>query len=283
MKKYNPNFKIQASVIGILLMLFTFVSCEDVIGVDLDTAPPRLVVDASINWQKGTDGSYQRVKLTTTTAYFSNIIPTVSDAVVSITNLNSGQVFNFIESESEAGIYECFDFVPIINDEYEITIVYNNETYKAKEPLINVPEIELIEQDVIEAFGTELIELKYYFQDDAQENNFYLSRFDAPSYLLPEFSVDDDRFTQGNLMFGIIIDDKLESGQETTISLHGVSEQYFNYMRILLSIAGGGGGGPFEAPPSTVRGNIVNQNNFDNFALGYFRLSEQDVVNYTIQ
>lgn len=283
MKKYNTNFKIQASIVGILLIFFTLVSCEDVIGVDLDTAPPKLVVDASINWQKGTDGSYQRVKLTTTTAYFSNVIPTVSNAEVFITNLNSGQIFNFIESETEPGIYECIDFVPIINDEYEITIVYNNETYKAKEPLISVPEIEFIEQDVIEAFGTELIEINYFFQDNAEEDNFYLSRFDSPNYLVPEFSVDDDRFTQGNLMFGIIIDDKLEAGQETTISLHGVSEQYFNYMRILLTIAGGGGGGPFEAPPATVRGNIVNEDNFDNFALGYFRLSEQDVVEYTVQ
>jgi hypothetical protein len=84
-------------------------------------------------------------------------------------------------------------------------------------------------------------------------------------------------------MFGIIIDDKLEAGQETTIAIHGISQQYFNYMRILLTIAGSGGGGPFEAPPTTVRGNIVNQDNFDNFALGYFRLSEQDVVDYTIQ
>jgi hypothetical protein len=27
----------------------------------------------------------------------------------------------------------------------------------------------------------------------------------------------------------------------------------------------------------------VNQDNFDNFCLGYFRLSEQDVVEYTVQ
>lgn len=283
MKKINPFFKINITLVSFFLMLFLLTSCEDVIDVELDTAPPRLVVDASINWQKGTDGSYQKVKLTTTTDFFSNSIPAVSGAIVFITNLDSGEVFNFIESNTEPGIYECFNFIPILQNEYEITINYNNETFKASEPLIGVPVIDFIEQDVIEAFGTELIEIKYYFQDNENEENFYLSRFDSPNYLVPEFSVDDDRFTQGNLMFGIIIDEELEAGQETTIALHGISEQYFNFMRILLTIAGNGGGGPFEAPPATVRGNIVNQDNFDNFALGYFRLSEQDVVNYTIQ
>lgn len=283
MKKITSQFKIKSSILGTILLLFAFTSCEDVVDVELDTAPPKLVVDASIAWQKGTDGSYQKVKLTTTTAYFSNEIPTVSDAVVFITNLNSGQIFNFTESETMPGIYECFDFVPVLNDEFEITIVYENETYKASEPLIGVPTIEFIEQSTIDAFGAELIELKYFFQDNPDEDNFYLSRFDSPSYAVPEYGVDDDRFTQGNLMFGIIIDEKLEAGQETTIDINGISEQYFNYMRILLSIAGGGGGSPFQAPPSTVRGNIVNQDNFDNFCLGYFRLSEQDVVEYTVQ
>lgn len=267
-----------------IILLFTFTSCEDVIDVDLDTAAPRLVVDASINWQKGTDGSYQKVKLTTTTDYFGTTIPTVSNAVVSITNLTSGQVFNFTENESNLGIYECFDFIPIINDAYEITILHQNQTYKASEPLISVPEIELVEQNTIDAFGTELIEIKYFFQDNPDENNFYFSSFTNPNYAIPIYDVDDDRFTQGNLMFGLEIDEELKAGDDVTIALYGVSEQYFNYMRILLTIAGsGGGGGPFEAPPSTVRGNIVNQDNFDNFCLGYFRLSEVDAVEYTIQ
>jgi len=283
MKTKQTLVNIKNAILSCVIILFTLSSCEEVIDVELDTAPPKLVVDASIEWQKGTDGSYQKVKLTTTTAYFSNEIPTVSDAVVFITNLNSGQIFNFIESETLPGIYECFDFVPVLNNEFEITIVYENETYKATEPLIGVPTIEFIEQSTINSFGAELIELKYFFQDNPAEDNFYLSRFNSPSYAVPLFGVDDDQFTQGNLMFGIIIDEKLEAGQETTIDINGISEQYFNYMRILLSIAGSGGGSPFQAPPSTVRGNIVNQDNFDNFCLGYFRLSEQDVVEYTVQ
>jgi len=54
-------------------------------------------------------------------------------------------------------------------------------------------------------------------------------------------------------------------------------------MNILLSQGGVNNGGPFQTPSSTVRGNIVNQTNFDNFALGFFRLSETDEEIYIVQ
>jgi hypothetical protein len=43
------------------------------------------------------------------------------------------------------------------------------------------------------------------------------------------------------------------------------------------------GGGPFETQPATVRGNVVNETNPDNFPLGYFRVSERDTLMYIIQ
>ena len=47
---------------------FIFYSCTDVIDVDVPDAPPRLVVEASIDWMKGTDGSEQII-LTNNPAY----------------------------------------------------------------------------------------------------------------------------------------------------------------------------------------------------------------------
>jgi len=68
------------------------------------------------------------------------------------------------------------------------------------------------------------------------------------------------------------------------IKLYGISERYFNYMSILINLAeGGSGGGPFSTPPSTVRGNVVNQTNEGNYALGYFRLSEVDTLDYIVE
>jgi hypothetical protein len=45
----------KAIQITVLLLSFLFVSCEEVIDVNLNTGPPKLVI-ASINWLKGTSG-----------------------------------------------------------------------------------------------------------------------------------------------------------------------------------------------------------------------------------
>jgi hypothetical protein len=101
--------KIYQLTLVVLITLFLS-SCEDVIQVDLDTATPRLVIEASIQWQKGTTGNDQKVKLTTTTGFYSQTIPTVSGATVFITN-SSNVVFDFIETPN-SGEYLCSSFVP---------------------------------------------------------------------------------------------------------------------------------------------------------------------------
>src|SRR6187402_2546578 len=106
--------------ITIIIALFFFASCEDVVNVDLNTAPPRLVVDASINWQKGTDGAVQKIILSTTTDYYSNVIPKVSGATVSIKN-SENTTFVFTEIPN-TGEYQCNNFDPIIGETYTLTV-----------------------------------------------------------------------------------------------------------------------------------------------------------------
>jgi hypothetical protein len=53
-------------------------------------------------------------------------------------------------------------------------------------------------------------------------------------------------------------------------------------MNKLLNIAGSSGGSPFSTPPATLRGNIINQSNENDYPLGYFHLSEIDTRNYTV-
>jgi len=77
--------------------------------------------------------------------------------------------------------------------------------------------------------------------------------------------------------------EKLKPEDTLTYTMSGISQQYFNYMNILLAQTGNSSTGPFSTPNSTVRGNIVNQTNFDNFALGYFRLSETVIEEYVVE
>jgi Domain of unknown function (DUF4249) len=267
--------------ITILLSGFLFTGCEEVVDVDLDTAAPRLVVDASINWVKGTAGNEQTIRLTTTSGYYETTVPPVSNATVYITS-GSGNIYNFTESASP-GYYTCTNFEPEIGQTYTLTVINGDQAYTATETLYAVPEIGNIVQDNEGGFFGEDIEVRFYYQDNGAENNWYMVRFDANVLAFPDYDVMDDSFTQGNEMFGIFIDEDLAPGDVLDIKLYGTSQRFYNYMLKLLEVAGSGGGGPFDTPPATVRGNVVNTINEGNYALGYFRLSEVDTAQYTVQ
>jgi hypothetical protein len=267
--------------ITLILIAVFFSSCEKVIDVDLDTAPPKLVIDAAIKWTKGTIGNEQKIKLSTTTDYFSNTIPAVSGATVFITDA-ANNVFNFTETAG-TGVYLCSNFAPVLNGNYVLTVVHNGETYTASETLKPVPAIDFIDQKNDGGFTGEDIEIKAFFTDNGATDDFYLFRFKASFSAIPNYGVAEDKFFQGNQIFGLYTHEDLETGQNIDISIAGISQRYYNYMNILTSIAGSNGGSPFQSPPATVRGNIVNVANEANFALGYFSLSEVDFRNYQVE
>jgi Domain of unknown function (DUF4249) len=267
--------------LALILFTISFSSCEDVVDVDLNTAAPRLVIDASIKWQKGTSGNEQKIKLTTTTDYFSNVIPAVSGATVFITD-SSNTVFDFIETPS-TGEYICSNFTPVINETYTLTVQVLGNTYTATQKLLATPVIESIEQTTVDGFAGEEIQIKFFYQDNGLEDNFYLIGFKNSSKTFPEYGVIEDEFFQGNEMFGLYRNEDLKTDDELFMSLQGVDERYFNYMNKLITIAGSSGGSPFATPPATLRGNIVNQTDQKNYPLGYFHLSEIDSRNYTIE
>ena len=104
---------------------FFLLSCTKVVKVDLETAEPKLVIDASIDWVKGTTGNEQKIKLSTTTGYYSTTFPTVSGADIVITN-SADTVFRFIENAG-TGEYICSNFHPVIGETYTLKVVLKGE------------------------------------------------------------------------------------------------------------------------------------------------------------
>ena len=263
------------------LVILQAMSCEQVIDVDLKNAPPKLVVEANINWQKGTVGNIQTIKLSTTTAYFSNTYPAVNNALVTVKN-SANVIFNFTEI-TNSGLYQCQNFVPQINEKYTLTIISNGQSYVATETLKPIASITAIVQKNDGGFLGKSKEIKTFYLDPASENNYYLYRYQYSGVAKPDNYVDEDEFYQGNQFFSVSQNSDLKTGDVVTVTHFGISQQYQNYLSILLAIAGNTGGGPFQSPPATVRGNVVNQTTFDNFPLGYFSLSETDQRIYTMQ
>jgi hypothetical protein len=265
----------------VISIAFLFNSCEDVVEVDLNTAPPKLVIEASIKWQKGTFGNQQEIRLTATTDYYSNEIPKVSGATIYIKN-SSNAVFNFIETPN-TGEYICANFNPKINEIYTLTVISNGQTYTATETLKPVAPITKIVQNNQGGFTGDNIEVKAFFNDPANVDNYYLYRYIYSNQIKSNYYVDEDSFFQGNEFFSLSQNSDLKSGDEIEISHSGISKTYYNYMRVIISIAGNSSGSPFQSPPATVRGNIINTTDFDNYALGYFSISEIDTKTYIVK
>ena len=267
--------------IALIIVALSFVSCEEVIDVNLNTAAPRLVIDAAINWQKGTIGNEQKIVLSTTTDFYSTVVPKVSGASVSV---KSSENLNYIFLEiPNTGEYKCTNFKPILGESYTMTVLYKGETYTAKETMQSVSPIENITQKDNGGFSGKDYEIEVTFRDPTTKN-FYLAKFFPDSAKSPSYSILKDEFTNGNLKSWQFSNEDLQQGSKIAITHYGVSQLYYNYMNKIISISNSSGGGsPFQTPPATITGNIVNQNTVSNYALGFFSVCEVDVRYYVIQ
>ena len=265
---------------SIVLVYLVVVACSDVIDVEVPEAAPRLVIEASLDWEKGTPGDLQTVYLSLSTPYFAeNQKSPVTGAVVQVINNSTQEVFVF--DDKKDGSYHVTNFVPVVDQEYTLEVIYNNETYSALENLMPVADIDEVYQSTDQGFDKEALEVNVLFTDPAGIDNFYLMKFQKGGGYLPDLFDISDEFTDGNQMEVFYEDEDFIIGDTVDISLYGISQQYYNYIRLLIEQSSDGG--PFATIPAQLKGNCINVTNPENYAFGYFRLTQVDKESYTFQ
>lgn len=272
--------------IAILFLTLGLMSCEDVIDVGVQTAPSRLTVEASLDWEKGTAGNEQVIRLRMSTPYFDTTTNTaVTGASVKVTNDASGNEFIFADQGN--GVYRTTSFIPIIDQSYTLEIQYDGEIYSATETMMGVTDITEINQSREDGFDDEALEVTILFTDPEEEDNYYLFRFQERGDLLPELEDLDDEFVNGNEIrwyYEKDEDDDFEEfvpGDIIDIALYGISEDYYNFIRILIEQSGGAD--LFATIPVALKGNCINLTNPDNYAHGYFRLTQVVRASYEFE
>lgn len=270
----------------LIVSVLSFTACTDVIDVEVPEAEPRLVIEASIDWEKGTVGNEQSIQLSLSTPYFGSegIIP-ATGAQVTVTNTTANESFSF--NDQGDGNYTTTLFIPRFNNEYTLEVIYDGETYIAHESLVPVVPIDEIYQSRENGFDDEALEVNVVFTDPPVEENFYLFKFQRRGDLLPDLEDFSDEFIDGNQIteFYELLEDEdtnqteFEPGDIVDIHFYGISEQYHGFMQLLISQ--NDSGGPFSATPAALRGNCTNPSNPDNYAFGYFRVTEVVVADYT--
>jgi len=267
----------------ILLGLFVFQSCTDVIDLDLDETEILLVVEGEVN----DVDSVQWVRLSRTTDYFENLPPnysSLSDATVTL--YQNGALYDTMAFNTSTERFE----VNLRADSGEVYFVRielaNGKSYQSLEERINrVPSIDTIWYEVNDnpTFGDEtewdiFIESQelegigdYYqwkvylngeYQDEPEDLTYaeddvvdgnYISEFDV-------YSIEEEDY------------DELIAGRDSidvVVVQSTISRENFQFLSDLQSQTAFQGG-PFSPPPAGLRGNISSIDNDDERVLGFF-------------
>lgn len=273
-----------AHYILLLSAFILFQSCEEVIEIDLKEGDSQLVIDAGIIWDKTTNGNNQSIVISKSTGYFNPFFPKVSGASVTVTNTDTNELFVFTENAQLQGQYDCSNFVPITGNNYKLDVTIDNILYTAQEKLVATPPIayKTIRQKAQQFQESVITEVNIYFQDDPNDENYYLIGTKPKKQAVFEYNVFDDENSNGKEMKGIFFSDELgyykvdgdDSIDHLEIQLLAISKEYYEYLNILLDVAQSGGN-PFDTVASqSTLGNIVNTSNQLKNPKGFFRLSE---------
>jgi hypothetical protein len=261
-----------------ILTVLLFSNCEKVVDIDVPTIEPKLIIDASFEvlFNESPVTANVSVKLKLSTDYFDDTIPTVSDAIVFLTNTTNGSVINFSDVNLTGNFAPIINFIPKDAIEYELTVIYKSETYKGNATKVKSTQIDSAIQGDETLFSGKEIEVKVAFKDNVDNENYYLFNFTNNLFLPLE-----DRFFNGtNYNFSFFYqEEEIEVPTNVTVTMSGITKDYFTYFRILQNQSGTSGGGPFQSVPSSLLGNVINTTNEANFPLGYFHISETDTIN----
>ncbi|MEC7265507.1 MAG: DUF4249 family protein [Bacteroidota bacterium] len=292
--------------IYVVVALF-FISCEDVIDVELPDVETRLVVGALLKVDKSKEFVDVRVAMKETSSYFEDNQPTqVESAVIYYGRPTRDGLFeslsfsHLVEEEPGTGIYipnpnftedqriRTAAAQPGITFIMEIT--HKGRRYYARTDYAPTVPLDNLEQGDDTLFDDEDTEVIVSFTDDPEAQNFYVFDFG-----FGEFQAVEDQFFNGQpFQFSYFYDSNLNVGQDVTVSIWGATEDFYNYMDLIVEQTVDNLG-VFQTPVATVRGNVFDITGLDNidifdnverpndYALGYFAVSQVYSRTITIQ
>lgn len=253
--------------INILIMLAIITSCEKVIEIDLNSAQPQLAVEAVIS-----EDSTCIVNLVRTASYYSQIEPEI--VVNAQITVSDGTTSELLDYEGD-GMYSGNTIIGVQNKLFEITISHEGEIYEGSSFMPAPTQISNLdygissEQSHLNPFGDRVVSINCTFNDNINEDNYYLIRFSEEDgklieryYLLTETVTNSGtiEYIDGNIRFSESV---FYEGDYIDVKVFSVDEAVYNYYLQLTDIL-------FWKrrimPPTPYN----PESNISNGALGYF-------------
>ena len=248
----------------VIVVAAAFQACEDVIDVDLPETDKRLVVDGLVRIADKKEIDRVSIKLTTTTAFFNADVPIIADAKVEL--LTSSKTYTMAFDSEFYSVNVAREVLN--NEDVTLHINYNGEDYTGTSKLISTVPIDTLIQGTNTLFSGDETEIIIAYTDPSPSTDYYLFDLDYGFYFASE-----DTFYQGSPFSFSYFYDGLNMGDEINIGILGVDKTFYDYMNIIIAQTGQDSGGPFDAPPAVLKGNIRNITDPSHYALGYFAIA----------
>ena len=287
-----------------MLLILGFLSCEEVIDVDLDPEEPRLIVDALIRVDTSQQLTDANIRVSLSSSFFEEIQPAEVDELI-ILRQGSSAFIPYEPVPGEPGLYRPFPTTvsPVVDNKivtsalldsaavFLLNIRFQDQLFFASTTFVPTSDIDSVEQGEGGLFNEDDTEVILEFTDTPDREDFYVFDFD-----FGEFLTSQDEFFEGQqFSFSYFYDTEINPGDEVEISILGAEEPFFNYINGLLEQSQQGANGPFQTPTATVRGNILlaegidnieifnNLDRIDEFALGYFAIAQEFKTSLVIE
>lgn len=227
------KFKLNTIIYSIAGSLFAMSSCTKVIDINLNNAATKLVIQGNITNVPG---------ITTVTVAktinFSqdNIFPTVSGAIIKITDSNNGAIF--ILKETAAGTYQNADLLGSTNHTYLLNVSVNGATYTAASTMPAEVPFDSVTFQQNTGFGRNLINPMPNFKDPANIDNYYQFVESINGKLINKIFVFDDRLSDGKYISRQLFNDSayIKPGDIVELEMECLDKNVYEYFKQLSGL-----------------------------------------------
>ena len=241
-------------------ILILLCSCQKVVNLNLDNAPPQLVIEGNVTDSPDPD----TVKIMRSVNFYANnAFPMVSGAAVTISD-NTG--VNDVLSEISPGIYITHTLQGRTGNTYNLSVVLHDTTYKAASTMPQLVPLDSITFRSSGRFNKSQINAVVNFQDPLGIKNYYrFQEYINGTPFTKDIFVFDDRLSDGKYIERELDMDSiyLHVGDQLKVDMYCVDENDYNYFFQLLRSDGTGTFNTNASPANP-------SNNISNGAYGYF-------------
>ena len=256
----------------VVALLFLTMGCEDVIIVDLNSADPATVIEASII----ENNSPSRVTITKSTDFYNpGVYETISGAII-LVNDSEGNSFEF--EEISDGVYENSVISGKSGVEYSIEVIAEGETYDAISTMPNQIILDsLALEDAPDRHsgkddGLGRFYLHIYFQDQPDIDDYLRFKLYSNGIPLGGFNLYNDKLSDGNYIdYRLVLggeEGDIKLGDLVTVELMSIDQAAFDFYKTANSVNASGSNGRGPSSTSAAPANPVT--NWSNKALGFF-------------